>query len=1014
VKKFYEKGGSVIVPQAPEEPDERIDKMTGLPYDLQAGGAFIDEEDRLGFSAAGLVTFIKRLTRGVDEVVADTRPVTRFEADQGSKDTIRNFREQEPQSFIDPNSFYYSTSKVKIDNEGKFLKHLDEEENLDLGMFKNADIEEQDNIINRFYSANPSNKAMDIKVYREPDQRYWKAKQETETKLNAEVEDEFNNIPVDDVSLVQKYTDDIPKVSDKPVEPSTLTKEEFLKDSVEKSPQFNGSFFSGIRYDNPLSTRIPRELGMHIGTKGQAENILLRGTHPTAENMIERIATQYYMGQGMSEAAAQVAVLEKGVPDSIYDDLIKELNLSVPTGVEPSLQKGFINVKNPLILDTDMINWNPSKFLGGFDPKGKIKLAEQAQSFVDALNAQVKLRPAQFTKIVDDAAKQINTILRKKDKNSGKLLNSVYDHHINQLTKTMLEDLGFDSIKYKNLGELARVSEKKAGGNSYILFRDDQFVTDFVEQLKNPYFINSKFIKEFDGTTGNKDHLTRRELGSIDPNKLKDYSGVSGEIRGQHTTRSDESFEKLKKDISENGIKEPIFITKDYGSMPKISEGNNRIDAAIALGLKEVPVEINYFGNSQKQGLVGQSTKTDFAEQPPIKQAVDDLQTFDAVIPEGATTKVLSGSGKEIPGVFTKDVPVLPKSEKVAEGQQVETLAKLFPEKFSTVYKAAKDLEDFLISRKGKGIPRRLELLPEETRKRLQEVNFKRGRGEISQLDQFKISGEILPVKPVKVMPEKIYDLDVARSIDDRKLVGTGILDRNVFIQNGTRTSQRIDIPVWNYKGKKAVTLHDGRTSGGSPIAYGRGGLLEDVEFITSPIAAQKIARQVEVKSTIARINGNWLNTNYDELYAFMKDVIENPLKYPNWTQVRMNPDIHSWFMDAKTGLPLIRARQAAQSGDIVIAENAMTPNGVLAKDILTTYGSVLEAAEDIFNSKEFKKASKEGGFGYINKGDDVVGKLPPVSTTYNTGGKVLGSLGRVKRNTGGKILGSLHRSMYK
>jgi len=43
-----------------------------------------------------------------------------------------------------------------------------------------------------------------------------------------------------------------------------------------------------------------------------------------------------------------------------------------------------------------------------------------------------------------------------------------------------MQDLGFDSIKYKNIGELARVSEKQAGGHSYILFRDDQFVTDFV------------------------------------------------------------------------------------------------------------------------------------------------------------------------------------------------------------------------------------------------------------------------------------------------------------------------------------------------------------------------------------------------------------------------------------------------------------------------------------------------------------------------------------------------------
>ena len=45
------KGGEVNIPQAPAEPDERIDKMTGLPYDQQAGGAFIDEEDRAGLTS---------------------------------------------------------------------------------------------------------------------------------------------------------------------------------------------------------------------------------------------------------------------------------------------------------------------------------------------------------------------------------------------------------------------------------------------------------------------------------------------------------------------------------------------------------------------------------------------------------------------------------------------------------------------------------------------------------------------------------------------------------------------------------------------------------------------------------------------------------------------------------------------------------------------------------------------------------------------------------------------------
>ena len=60
----FKKGGEVNIPQAPKEPDERIDKMTGLPYHIQAGGAFIDDEDplkRLGFTGGGQVDPLVRL-----------------------------------------------------------------------------------------------------------------------------------------------------------------------------------------------------------------------------------------------------------------------------------------------------------------------------------------------------------------------------------------------------------------------------------------------------------------------------------------------------------------------------------------------------------------------------------------------------------------------------------------------------------------------------------------------------------------------------------------------------------------------------------------------------------------------------------------------------------------------------------------------------------------------------------------------------------------------------------------
>ena len=62
------KGGEVLnVPNASVEPDQRIDKMTGMPYDQQAGTAFVDEEDplrRLGFVGGGEVDPLRRLGFG--------------------------------------------------------------------------------------------------------------------------------------------------------------------------------------------------------------------------------------------------------------------------------------------------------------------------------------------------------------------------------------------------------------------------------------------------------------------------------------------------------------------------------------------------------------------------------------------------------------------------------------------------------------------------------------------------------------------------------------------------------------------------------------------------------------------------------------------------------------------------------------------------------------------------------------------------------------------------------------
>ena len=56
----FAKGGLVTnVPQVPQEPDERIDKMTGIPYDVQAGSIMKDEEERVLVNKGGLLNKLK-------------------------------------------------------------------------------------------------------------------------------------------------------------------------------------------------------------------------------------------------------------------------------------------------------------------------------------------------------------------------------------------------------------------------------------------------------------------------------------------------------------------------------------------------------------------------------------------------------------------------------------------------------------------------------------------------------------------------------------------------------------------------------------------------------------------------------------------------------------------------------------------------------------------------------------------------------------------------------------------
>ena len=135
VQEAFAVGGEVEVPNASPEPDERIDKMTGLPYNLQAGIPFRDEEDplkrlglvgggkavdpieRLGFAVGGIQKGIKTAVEGGTELVSKAEEVLEVSSKQvtkafkylmdiGAEETPRSVMPA-PQRFFDPNNKDY-------------------------------------------------------------------------------------------------------------------------------------------------------------------------------------------------------------------------------------------------------------------------------------------------------------------------------------------------------------------------------------------------------------------------------------------------------------------------------------------------------------------------------------------------------------------------------------------------------------------------------------------------------------------------------------------------------------------------------------------------------------------------------------------------------------------------------------------------------------------------------------------------------------------------------------------
>ena len=230
-----------------------------------------------------------------------------------------------------------------------------------------------------------------------------------------------------------------------------------------------------------------------------------------------------------------------------------------------------------------------------------------------------------------------------------------------------------------------------------------------------------------------------------------------------------------------------------------------------------------------------------------------------------------------------------------------------------------------------------------------------------------KITTENFPNLPTKK--------DVAGALEKNKR--QKLLNVDVDIPDGTVVGSRLDIPAYEAYDTWVVTLHDGGK--GPAKAYGQVAVLKGgIKFESGADTTLGIARDrrrikkgenvLLGKVTIGRMEGKFYNSNPEETYKKAYDIVANPDKYSEWTQVGFNPYRQSQFYNKDTGMPIFDADEVIQVGPLVLAKNVKKPTRQQLRSMKTKVGRL----DPETGLDEKIDRSEKTGFRLFNAGGSI------------------------------------------
>jgi hypothetical protein len=279
--------------------------------------------------------------------------------------------------------------------------------------------------------------------------------QEPMPKIEEKYSTEISNLNPEEVKILKALEKEIPEVTKRPVKQRDVdvqgrkeALQSFLADSQYKKPVYRATS-SGFDTDYEISFVMPREIGTHVGSRGQASSMAIRSVQ-SPDSMSQKLTTE-------KEIAEQFAAPQK-----------QERPLAMTSG--------YINVVKPLEFTEDLGNWGAYSILSTEKSVNLFidKISKQAFDGEGVSKDSVKAR-------LNGLKKELDVLIKtKQDKGESSFNYQVREADLNIKFKKLLENFGFDSIKYKNENEAVLKGEDPY---SFILFNPTQFKSTYATRF---------------------------------------------------------------------------------------------------------------------------------------------------------------------------------------------------------------------------------------------------------------------------------------------------------------------------------------------------------------------------------------------------------------------------------------------------------------------------------------------------------------------------------------------------